>query len=219
MSLHSEGIEWKIMYTINETTGEEYYFNLYEKWWHYFLLGFAYFIPHRAYKLKTYPKSRVAIAKGSTRDRKANSWSAGTVVSSSLTVGIVRIIQDAFILDKPEEYVWLYAIVLYLSQVLMTVVFYTLMHSEDTNYSKCIYLKIRIKLFSFKTLKSMIWHIIGIVLLVMILFEIWYMETNILALLAMVGGNLILFILMITFGIRVKHENENGELFEFGPII
>ena len=207
------------MYTINKNTGEEYYFNLYEKWWHYFLLGFSYFVPHRLYKLKTYPKSRVEIAKGSTRGGKANRWSASTVVSSSLTVGLLRIIQDAFILDKPEEYVWVYAIALYLSLVLMTVVFYALMHSEDTNYNKCVYLKIRIKLFSFKTLKAVIWHIIGIVLLVMILFEIWYMETNILALFAMIGGNLILFILMISFGIGIKHENENGELFEFGPLI
>jgi hypothetical protein len=39
------------MYVISESTKVKYYFNPFEKWWHYFLLCFAWFIPHKMYQL------------------------------------------------------------------------------------------------------------------------------------------------------------------------
>jgi len=207
------------MYTINETTGEEYYFNLYEKWWHYFLLGFAYFIPHRLYKLKKFPKERVDSTKDISNNKDLNKWRNRCIITIPILVGILRVYQNIFIIDKPEEYVWLYGIVLYLSVVATTAASYILLHSRETKYDKDIFITIRMKLFSFATLKAIIWHVIILVVTIIVLFEIWYLETNFMILFFMVGVNLPLALLMISFGMWIKHKNENGELFKFGPII
>jgi len=36
----------------NKGNGDEYFIDLFEKWWHYPLLAFTWFLPHKAYPYK-----------------------------------------------------------------------------------------------------------------------------------------------------------------------
>ena len=40
------------MYIFDENTEKECFLNPFEKWWHYLLLFFAWFVPHKAYQVK-----------------------------------------------------------------------------------------------------------------------------------------------------------------------
>ena len=90
------------MYTKNETTGKDYYFDLYEKWWHYFLLCFSWFIPHKLYKLDSYPIDRVEQTEKEIEERKKLGKRNSFLVP--ISVLFVRMIQDIYLLNGLKKY-------------------------------------------------------------------------------------------------------------------
>ncbi len=52
------------MFIRDVETNEQYYFDLYDKWWHYPLLGLSWFFTHKAYlNEKPVPPGKLKIAK------------------------------------------------------------------------------------------------------------------------------------------------------------
>ena len=198
------GIEWKIMYTINETTGEEYYFNLYEKWWHYFLLGFAYFIPHRAY----------ALAYCSTK--KMKKWKNRDWIIMFSGVGIIKALQGVFHFEIPlalEDYIFSYIIIGYILVVLVTIILWKASYSKEIEINRKKYIDIKINLFSFNTFRTIIWRTIGIIFCIIIPFELEVYNSDLIVL--MICCVVMIAVVMILYGQKVKLVLENGDIIKF----
>jgi len=194
------------MYTINETTGEEYYFNLYEKWWHYFLLGFAYFIPHRAYKLTHYPKKRL-------REWRNRDW-----IMISLGIGAVRILRDIFYFETStalEVNIFSYLVIGYILIVLVTIILWNVFRSREVEINKRKYIDIKINLFSFNTFRTIIWRTMGIVFLVVAPFGFENGGSELIGF--MVCCVVLISFLMTHYAQKIKHVLENGDIIKFGP--
>jgi len=195
------------MYVINETTGEEYYFNLYEKWWHYFLLGFAYFIPHRAYKLTQYPKKRLQ-----------DLSNRGIMIS--LGIGAIGILQDTLYFETSitlEGYIVPYLLIGYMLVVLVTIILWNASHSKKVEINKRKYIDIKINLFSFNTFRTIIWRTMGIIFCVIYPFEIEVYDSAAIGFMICCVG--FIAFLMIHYAQKIKHLLENGDIIKFGPIL
>ena len=203
-----KGIEWRIMYTINETKGEEYYFNLYEKWWHYFLLGFAYFVPHRAYKLTQYPKKRL-------QDLSNRDW-----IRLSLGIGAVGILRDVFYFETStalEVNIFSYLLIGYILVVLVTIILWKASHSKEVEINEKKYIDIKINLFSFNTFRTIIWRTMGIIFCIIVPFEFENDGSELRVFMICCVG--LISFLMIHYAQKIKHVLENGDIIKFGPIL
>jgi len=123
-------------------TNEQYYFDLYDKWWHYLFFGLSWFFPHKAYlNEKPVPPGKLKIAKVSG-------------VSTGLAVGagyiLSSILQSIDTFKMPEEYYWLGPYFAYTFLVISLIVFWKLIINYSNknvkkriNYDKCYHVRIK----------------------------------------------------------------------------
>ncbi|HET6785530.1 MAG TPA: hypothetical protein VFH18_05865 [Erysipelotrichaceae bacterium] len=82
---------------IKDVNSEELYaIDLFEEWWHFLILGFSWFVPHKAYKMK-----RFEIGKSSKKTSKYGIYS-GLAIGTGLILGDILRTVDR--LRIPEEF-------------------------------------------------------------------------------------------------------------------
>ncbi len=82
---------------IKDVNSEELYaIDLFEEWWHFFILGFSWFVPHKAYKMKHFE-----IGKSTKKSSRYGVYS-GLAIGFGLILGdILRVVDKIKI---PEEF-------------------------------------------------------------------------------------------------------------------
>ena len=158
------------MYVICESTKVKYYFNPFEKWWHYFLLCFAWFIPHKMHQFAEC--SEIELKKDS-QGIKLNYFIAFLILG---IIGVIVEISNIFVYIRINSIVFtIYAIVLYLCSVIGVFVFDKTIKSKiaitidrDTNVD------IKINLFTKEIWDGVKWRVLlYIFYYVFILFVIY----------------------------------------------
>ena len=158
------------MYVISESTKVKYYFNSFEKWWHYFLLCFAWFIPHKMYQLAEC--SETELKKGS-KEVKLSYFTAFLILG---IIGVMVEISNIFVYIRVNSFVFIiYAIVLYICSVIGVFIFDKTIKSKiavtidrDTNVD------IKINLFTKEIWDEVKWRVLlYIFFYVFILFVIY----------------------------------------------
>ena len=130
------------MFIRDVETNEQYYFDLYDKWWHYPLLGLSWFFPHKAYlNEKPVPPGKLKIAKVSGV-AKGLAVGAGYIFS-----GFLRSLNT---FKMPEEYYWLGPYFAYIFLVISLIVFWKLFINYSNknvkkriNYDTCYHVRIK----------------------------------------------------------------------------
>ena len=85
------------MRLINKSSGEQYFIDLFEKWWHYPLLALTWFIPHKAYP---YKKNNNSIPVKFKFDFKMG-------IVTGLSFILADIARNLKIFSFSEEYYWI----------------------------------------------------------------------------------------------------------------
>lgn len=134
------------MRLINKSNGDQYFIDLFEKWWHYPLLFLTWFFPHKAYPYKE--KDRTIPTKF-----KFNA-------KMGLATGIIFILGDIIrkmnLMTLSEEYYWLGKVFAYpLALITLIIVWRILLNhlrkKDLIDFNKYYY--VRINMFSLKAIK------------------------------------------------------------------
>ena len=134
------------MYVINKETNEEYTFILFEKWWQYFLLYFAYYGKKKMYKIKK------PLVRKPLKQLSMGEWAIVFLLTNIITsVGII-------VLIEPFKSNLLIGIgIAYLTFLLGTIIFWKLCISKEYKKVKSEeYAIISIRFFKWKTIKEML---------------------------------------------------------------
>jgi len=91
---------------IKHTSSEELYaFDLYESWWHYFMLELTWFFPHKAYKIQ-----KIEISNKNKQTRKFGLMGDLAIVSGKIISDLLNKID---IYRIPKELLWISNLLIY----------------------------------------------------------------------------------------------------------
>ena len=201
------------MYTINETTGEEYYFNPFEKWWHYFLLCFTWFVPHRIYKLIKDSDNQIEILNNQKKKYSSSIIESAMIFS---IIGLIRVFRRRFFFETSAsltEFLFEYILISYFVMVIITIVLWKFFPNKKIAINKSEYLDIKIRFLGLKPRKTMILKIAAI--LFCLASPLWGNKIESTVIFIMISGGAISSILMIEFGIKTSYDLEDGSTIKF----
>jgi len=135
------------MRLVNKSSGEVYFMDLFEKWWHYPLLALTWFLPHKAYPYKEKYNSVPAKFK----------FDAKMGLATGLTFIVGDIIRKMNLLNLSEEYNWIGKVFAYPLALIALIITWRLLSNSLReknliNFDKYYY--VRLKVFSFKAIKT-----------------------------------------------------------------
>lgn len=148
----------------NKGNGDEYFIDLFEKWWHYPLLAFTWFLPHKAYPYK--------VKDGSVPAKFKFDAKMGLATGLSLILG--NVIRSLNLFTLPEEFHWIGKVLAYPISLLALIIAWRylskfLKKKNSINFGKYYYF--RLSIFSFKTFKIYFLKLLFIFLAMLLLTE------------------------------------------------
>jgi len=191
------------MRIVNKSSGEQYFVDLFEKWWHYPLLALTWFVPHKAYPYKDKDSSVPVKFKFDTK--------MGLAMGFSFIIG--DIVRSMNLFTLPEEYHWIGKVLAYPISLLALIITWRylskLLKKKNTiNFGEYYYF--RLSIFSFKTFKIYFLKLLIICLVMLLLTET--VKSDLIGII-IVATVLLFFIVLITLalgaGIRVLEIDGN----------
>lgn len=148
----------------NKKTGDQYFIDLFEKWWHFPFLGLTWFLPHNAYLLKNKNYSNPYKFK----------FSLGMGVATGLSFILGDLIRKINITKVPTEYYWVGKVFAYpLLIIFMGIAWKYLVHQlkkrDRVDFEKTY--KVQLNILSFNTLKKCSFRLITSFILILFLSE------------------------------------------------
>jgi len=141
---------------IKDVNSEELYaIDLFEEWWHFLILGFSWFVPHKAYKMKHFE-----IGKSSKKSSRYGVFS-GLAIGTGLILGdILRVVDKIKI---PEEFHLIMSLLTLPLVIISMYIIWFLIKRKSIAFKNCDignYIIVKIDLLSLETLKKCIWKLI-----------------------------------------------------------
>ncbi len=152
------------MRLVNKSSGEQYFVDLFEKWWHYPLLALTWFLPHKAYP---YIEKDSSVPVKTKFDAKM-----GLATGFSFILG--DIIRSMNLFTLTEEYYWIGKVFAYPLSLIALIItwryFSNLLKKKDIiNFEKYYYVRLRV--FSFKAFKAYSIRLIFIYIAMLVVAE------------------------------------------------
>ena len=146
------------MYIFDKSTEKEYFLNPFEKWWHYFLLVFAWFVPHKAYQVKNYTRKKDKVA-----NKKPLAESMGMVIVI-MGVKLIGQFDDIILFRVNTVQAILSAIFLYASSVIAVFLYWKIKtefsSAKEMKVSKDDYIDVKIDLFRKDIWSAVKWKVL-----------------------------------------------------------
>jgi len=178
----------------NKTTEEQYFVGLYEKWWHYPLLGLTWFLPHKAYLLKEKDNPKPIKTK----------FSLGMGLATGLSFILGDVIRSMGLVGVPKEYQWIGKVLAYPISVILVLIIYkwyfNLLKKRDKVRFERSY-NIQLNIFSFRTLKKIAFPLITSFVFIALLSESLEFDVFSLFIVAIVSS---VIIVLFTIGAGAK---------------
>lgn len=180
------------MRLINKSNGDQYFIDLFEKWWHYPLLALTWFLLHKAYP---YKEKDISIPVKFKFNAKM-----GLAMGISFILGDV--IRNKNIFTLPEEYHWIGPVIAYPLTLFALIItwryFYNFLKKKNTiNFNKYYY--VRLKIFSIKAIKIYFIRLIVIIISMLVISEV--VKYEIIGMIVVISISLFLIVLLsITLG-------------------
>lgn len=187
----------------NKKTGDQYFIDLFEKWWHFPFLGLTWFLPHKAYLLKN---------KNYSKPFKFR-FSLGMGIATGFSFILGGLIRKIDFVSVPTEYYWVGKVLAYPFSVFFLVLawkylVYQLKKRDRVNFDKSF--KIQLNILSFNTLKKCSFRLITSFILIMFLSET--IKFDIVGmLLIMIITSIFIVTFTIGVGIDVEVVSNNGD--------
>lgn len=158
------------MYLKDLETNELYFVNIFEKWWHFLLLGFTWFIPHKAFLLK---KDVVVIQE---KSKKYSGIKTGILIG--LSYSISDFLQSLDIYKFPEKYYWIWDLIAYPVIIIIIAVLWSYI-IKYTNKARSVdydsYKIVKIKFGSLRTILHSSWKfVVSFIFFLLVLESIKY---------------------------------------------
>jgi len=137
----------------NKMSNEVYFIDLFEKWWHYPLLGLTWFLPHKAYKISV---------KNNSKPNKFK-FSIGMGIAMILGFIINDVLQKVNFIRLSSEYYWVGRVFAFFLLIISLVLFWKYMKHQvekgkGVNFEKSY--NIQLKIFSFNTIRKSAFRIL-----------------------------------------------------------
>jgi hypothetical protein len=180
------------MRLINKSSGEQYFIDLFEKWWHYPLLALTWFIPHKAYP---YKKNNNSIPVKFKFDFKMG-------IVTGLSFILADIARNLKIFSFSEEYYWIGRVFAYPISLLALIItwryFSNFLKKKNTiNFDK--YYIVRLRIFSFKSFKIYFIRLIVIFISMLVIAEV--VKYELIGMIVVISISVFLIVLLsITLG-------------------
>lgn len=188
---------------VRNSNNKQYFVKLFEKWWHYPLLGLTWFLPHKAYLLKDIDYSK------STKS-KFSIW-LGLATGVSFILG--DIIRSMGIASIPTEYKWISKFLAYPVSILFVFIIYkwyfNLLKKRDRIEFKKSY-TLQLNAFSFKTLKKIAFPLITSFVFIVLLSE--SLKFDVFSMFIVIIVSIVIIVLFtLSVGIKVLIVSIEGE--------
>lgn len=194
------------MFVKDVENNDKYFIDLYSEMWHYILLGFIWFIPHRAYRVSR----RKDVDKEKSTIRKS--------VGIGVAIGLGTIFADYYL--QIESSILPYSIVSILKIFIIPLIFlafylmeqYFVRSRKNSKIDREDFIKIKVNVFSLNTLKNSLWRIILAFYFIYLLFQVLRLKIT---LIIMFVPSLIFMIIMLfnSIGYYLIFDTENGRKF------
>ena len=202
------------MYLKDLETDELYFVNIFEKWWHFLLLGFTWFIPHKAFLLK---KDVVVIQE---KSKKYSGIKTGILIG--LSYSISDFLQSLDFYKVPEIYYWVWNIIAYPLIAITIAIFWNYIlritkgaRSVDYDNSKIV----KVKFVSLSTILHSSWKLVLSFIFVLLVFE--SIKFNLILLLITVFGSgicILTFSFFVGFNVTI-YSSDNHKFKIYNPTI
>lgn len=152
------------MQLVNKSNGEQYFIDLFEKWWHYPLLALTWFLPHKAYPIKQKVSSDPVKVKFNPK--------IGIAIGFSFI--LAEIVRSLNLFSLSKEYYWIGKVFAYPISLIALIITWryitnTLRKKNMINFDKYYY--VRLKVFSIKAFKTYFIRLIVIFISILALAE------------------------------------------------
>lgn len=181
------------MYLKDLETGELYFVNIFEKWWHFLLLGFTWFTPHKAFLLKK------DVVVSQEKSKKYSGIKTGILIG--LSYSISDFLQSLDIYKIPEVYYWVWQIIAFPLIAITIAIFWNYIlrttqgaRSVDYDSSKIV----KIKIGSLSTILHSSWKLVLSFIFVLLVFESIKFNLILLLITVFVSGICILTLSFLT---------------------
>lgn len=180
------------MRLINKSNGDQYFIDLFEKWWHYPLLALTWFLPHKAYP---YKEKDISIPVKFKFNAKM-----GLATGFSFILG--NVIRRMNLFTLPEEYYWIGQVIAYPLTLITLIItwryFYNFLKQKNIiNFDKFYY--VRLNVFSIKAIKIYFIRLIVIIISLLVISEV--VKYEIIGMIVVICISLFLIVLLsITLG-------------------
>lgn len=192
------------MRLINKSNGDQYFIDLFEKWWHYPLLALTWFLPHNAYLLRE---------KNTVEPQKIKfSVTMGLVTGFSFIIG--DIIRRMGFKGVPVEYYWIGKVFAYPLSIALIILFYrwfvnVLKDRNRVNFEKQY--KVQLSILSFQTLRKCAFKLITSFIFIIVLSK--SLELNLIGMLLTLTVSCVLIVLFtLNVGIDVAVVSIEGDI-------
>lgn len=177
----------------NKKTGDQYFIDLFEKWWHFPFLGLTWFLPHNAYLLKN---------KNYSKPKKFK-YSLGMGIASGLSFILGDLIRKINFVKVPTEYYWIgkvfaYPLIVVLMVLTWRYLVYQLRIRDRVDFEKSY--KVQLNILSFNTLKKCLFRLITSFVLILFLSETIKFDIVGMILLIIITS---IFIIIFTIGVGI----------------
>lgn len=177
----------------NKKTGDQYFIDLFEKWWHFPFLGLTWFLPHNAYLLKN---------KNYSKPKKFK-YSLGMGIASGLSFILGDLIRKINFVKVPTEYYWIgkvfaYPLIVVLMVLTWRYLVYQLRIRDRVDFEKSY--KVQLNILSFNTLKKCLFRLITSFILILFLSETIKFDLIGMILLIIITS---IFIIIFTIGVGI----------------
>ncbi len=177
----------------NKKTGDQYFIDLFEKWWHFPFLGLTWFLPHNAYLLKY---------KNYSKPYKFR-YSLGMGIATGLSFILGDLIRKINFINIPTEYYWVgkvlaYPFLIILMGLAWKYLVYQLKKRDRVDFEKSY--KVQLNILSFNTLKKCSFRLITSFILILFLSETIKFDLIGMILLIIITS---IFIIIFTIGVGI----------------
>ena len=133
----------------NKKTGDQYFVDLFEKWWHYPLLGLTWFFPHKAYKISV------------NVNNKSNNFKFSIWMALAMSFGFIinSILEKINFIGVLPDYYWIGRVLAYPICILLLFTFWKyikklVIKGNRVDFGKVYFIKI--KIYSLNTIRKCI---------------------------------------------------------------
>lgn len=196
-------------YALNEKTGKIYEFQLFEKWWYYLLLWFAWFLPHKFYELEEYEEISIEGYKEFKKGLKKSSGIptgiavvAGGIFARSMVGKEILIISDKFAI---LYYLIIYSIILF--AIILDKKFFSL--SFKKKHSKSNPMTVQLNIYKSTGLKKYGIWLLMLLGCIYIIYFITVIDT--ITIIVILFAIFVIWLISSELGLEVKYSLKNRE--------